>query len=111
MTPNGRKRYMDEFYTSRDFQRHQEHPNRTSNDKVMTLGSLRNKRRELKSYQLEYLKYSVFIMISKVLLLGISIFYTSRSFQRYQEHPNRSSNDKVKVLRSWSKNRKVATTS
>ena len=32
-------------------------------------------------------------------------FYTSRSFQRYQEHPNRSSYDKVMALRSWSKNR------
>ena len=32
-------------------------------------------------------------------------FYTSRAFQRYQEHPNRSSYDKVMVLRSWNKNR------
>ena len=32
-------------------------------------------------------------------------FYTSRSFQRYQVHPNRSLYDKVMVLRSWSKNR------
>ena len=32
-------------------------------------------------------------------------FYTSIAFQRYQEHPNRSSYDKVMVLRSWSKNR------
>ena len=32
-------------------------------------------------------------------------FYTSRSFQRYQEHPNRSSYDKVMALQSWSKNR------
>ena len=32
-------------------------------------------------------------------------FYTSRSFQRYQEHPNRSLYDKVMVLRSWSKNK------
>ena len=32
-------------------------------------------------------------------------FYTSRAFQRYQEHPNRSSDDKVTVLRSWTKNR------
>ena len=39
MTPNGSKCYMNEFYTSRSFQRYQEHPNRTSNDKVMTLGS------------------------------------------------------------------------
>ena len=32
-------------------------------------------------------------------------FYTSRYFQQYQEHPNRSSYDKVIALRSWSKNR------
>ena len=32
-------------------------------------------------------------------------FYTSRYFQRYQEHPNQSSYDKVMVLRSWRKNR------
>ena len=38
-------------------------------------------------------------------------FYTSIYFQRYQEHPNRSSDDKVMVLRSWSKNRKAAATS
>ena len=30
---------------------------------------------------------------------------TSRAFQRYQEHPNRSSDDKVMALRNWSKNR------
>ena len=31
--------------------------------------------------------------------------YTSRAFQRYQEHPNWSSYDKVMTLRSSSKNR------
>ena len=34
-------------------------------------------------------------------------FYTSRAFQRYQEHPNRSSYEKVMALRSWSKNRRL----
>ena len=34
-------------------------------------------------------------------------FYTSISFQRYQEHPNQSSYDKVMVLQSWSKNREL----
>ena len=34
-------------------------------------------------------------------------FYTSRSFQGYQKHPNQSSDDKVMVLRSWSKNRRL----
>ena len=38
-------------------------------------------------------------------------FYTSRAFQRYQEHLNRSSYEKVMTLRSWSKNRKAAATS
>ena len=32
-------------------------------------------------------------------------FYTSRDFQRYQEHQNRSLYDKVMTLRIWSKNR------
>ena len=32
-------------------------------------------------------------------------FYTPIAFQWYQEHPNRSSYDKVMALRSWSKNR------
>ena len=32
-------------------------------------------------------------------------FYTSIYFQRYQEHPNRSSYDKVIALRNLSKNR------
>ena len=34
-------------------------------------------------------------------------FYTSIYFQRYQEHPNRSSYDKVMALRSWSKNKRL----
>ena len=34
-------------------------------------------------------------------------FYTSRAFQRYQEHPNRSLYDKVMALRSWSKNKRL----
>ena len=32
-------------------------------------------------------------------------FYTSRAFERYQEHPNQSLYDKVMALQSWSKNR------
>ena len=32
-------------------------------------------------------------------------FYTSRAFQRYQEHLNRSLYDKVMTLQNWSKNR------
>ena len=61
--------------------------------------------RELKSDQLEHFVHSVFIKISKVFFLDISRVYTSRAFQRYQEHPNRSLDDKVMALGSWSKNR------
>ena len=71
----------------------------------MTLGSLRKKRKELKNDQLENFLHSVFIMIFKVFFLDIYRFYTSISFQWYQEHPNQSSDDKVMTLRSWSKNR------
>ena len=45
------------------------------------------------------------IMSSYCIKLYMDRFYTSRAFQRYQEHPNRSLYDKVMVLRSWSKNR------
>ena len=62
----------------------------------------------MKSDQLENFVHSFFIMISKVFFLDISRFYTSRSFQRYQEHPNQSSDNKVMALRSWSKNRGLA---
>ena len=34
-------------------------------------------------------------------------FYTSRAFQRYQEHTNQSSDDKVMTLQSRSKNRGI----
>ena len=44
-------------------------------------------------------------MSSNLIKLYMDGFYTSIDFQRYQEHSNRSSNDKVMVLQSWSKNR------
>ena len=46
-------------------------------------------------------------MSSYCIILYMDRFYTSRAFQRYQEHPNRSSYDKVMALRSWSKNREL----
>ena len=46
-------------------------------------------------------------MSSYCINLYMDGFYTSRAFQRYQEHPNRSSYDKVMALRSWSKNRRL----
>ena len=61
------------------------------------------KRRELKSDQLENFVHSVIIMIYKVFFLDISRFDSSIAFQRYQEHPNQSSDEKVMTLRSWSK--------
>ena len=46
-------------------------------------------------------------MSSYCIKLYMDGFYTSRAFQRYQEHPNRSLYDKVMALRSWSKNRRL----
>ena len=46
-------------------------------------------------------------MSSYCIKLYMDGFYTSRDFQRYPEHPNRSSYDKVMALRSWSKNRRL----
>ena len=44
-------------------------------------------------------------MSSYCIKLYMDGFYTSRDFQRYQEHLNWSSDDKVLALRSWSKNK------
>ena len=55
-----------------------------------------------------FFRYHMSLYFIKPYMNGI---YTSRAFQRYQEHPNRSSYDKVMVLQSWTKNRKAAATS
>ena len=81
MIPTGYNIDMDEYETSQGFQRDLIHSIWTSNDKVMTLGSLRKRRRELKSDQFEHFVHSVFIIISKVFFLEISRFYTLRAFQ------------------------------
>ena len=44
-------------------------------------------------------------MSSNYIKLYMDGFYTSRSFQRYQEHSNKSSNEKVMALQSWYKNK------
>ena len=44
-------------------------------------------------------------MSSNCINLYMDGFYTSIAFQRYQEHSNRSSNDKVMALQSWYKNK------
>ena len=74
----------------------------------MTLGGLRKKIREQKCDKLESFVHSLFIMISKRFFLDISRFFTSRDFQRYQENPNQSSDNKVTALQSWSKNKGLA---
>ena len=55
-----------------------------------------------------FFRYHMSLYFIKPYMDGI---YTSRAFQRYQEHPNRSLYDKVMVLQSWTKNRKAAATS
>ena len=102
------KPYMYGFYTSRAFQGYQEHQNWSSNKEVMQVPKLEENQQTLQHLQQERLLcFEVFRyhMSSYYINPYTDRFYTSRSFQRYQEHPNRSSYDKVMTLRSWSKNR------
>ena len=101
MIPNGYNIDMDGYDTSYAFQIDLIHYICTSNVQVMTLVIRRKKIRDLEIDQLDLFIHSVFIIISKVFFISIYRFYTSRAFQRYQEHSNRSSYDKVIVLRSW----------
>ena len=89
---------MYEFYTSRDFQGYQEHKNWSSNKEVMQVPKLEENQQTLQHLQQERLLYfDVFRyhMRSYCIKPYMDGFYTSISFQRYQEHPNQSSDDKV----------------
>ena len=100
--------YIYGFYTSRAFQGYQEHQNWSSNKEVMQVPKLEENQQTLQHLQQERLLYFAFFryhMSSYCINPYMDGFYTSRAFQRYQEHPNRSSYDKVMGLRSWSKNR------
>ena len=102
------------FYTSRSFQGYQEHKSWSWNKEVMQVPKLEENQQTLQHLQQERLLYfDVFRhnISSYCINPCMDRFYTSISFQRYQEHPNQSSDDKVMVLRSWSKNRKAAATS
>ena len=100
--------YIYGFYTSIAFQGYQEHQNWSSNKEVMQVPKLEENQQTLQHLQLERLLYFDFFrnhMSSYCIKTYMDGLYTSIAFQRYQEHPNRSSYDKVMVLRSWSKNR------
>ena len=102
------KPYIYGFYTSRAFQGYQEHQNWSSNKEVMQVPKLEENQQTLQHLQQERLLYFAFLRYHMSLYCikpYMDGFYTSRAFQRYQEHPNRSLYDKVMVLRSWSKNR------
>ena len=102
------KPYMDGFYTSRAFQGYTEHQSWSSNKEVMQVPKLEENQQTLQLLQQErLLNFAVFRhhMSSYCIKPYIDGFYTSIDFQRYQEHPNQSSDDKVMALRSWSKNR------
>ena len=102
------KPYIYGFYTSRAFQGYQEHQNWSSNKEVMQVPKLEENQQTLQHLQQERLLYFAFFkyhMSSYCIKPYMDGFYTSRAFQRYQEHPNRSSYDKVMVLQSWSKNK------
>ena len=100
--------YIYGLYTSRDFQGYQENQNWSSNKEVMQVPKLEENQQTLQHLQQERLLYFALFryhMSSYFINPYIDGFYTTRYFQRYQEHPNRSSYDKVMVLRNWSKNR------
>ena len=99
--------YIYGFYTSRAFQGYQEHQNWSSNKEVMQVPKLEENQQTLQHLQQERLLYFAFFRyhMSSYCMPYMDGFYTSRSFQRYQEHPNQSSYDKVMGLQSWSKNR------
>ena len=100
--------YMYGFYTSIASYGYQEHKNWSSNKEVMQVPKLEEKQQTLQHLQRERLLYFVvFInhMSSYYIKLYMYRFYTSISFQRYQEHQIRSSYDKVIALQSWRKNR------
>ena len=102
------KPYIYGFYTSRAFQGYQEHKNWSSNKEVMQVPKLEENQQTLQHLQQERLLYFAFFryhMSSYCIKIYMDGFYTSRDFQRYKEHPNHSSYDKVMVLQSWSKNR------
>ena len=104
------KPYINRFYTSRAFQGYQEHQNWSSNKEVMQVLKLEENQQTLQHLQQERLLYFDFFrnhMSSYCIKPYMYKFYTSRTFQRYQEHPNRSLYDKVMVLQSWSKNRRL----
>ena len=99
---------MDGFYTLISFQGYQEHQNWSSNKEVMQVPKLEENQQTLQHLQLErLLNFDVFRhhMSSYFINPYINRFYTSRDFQRYQEHPNQILDDKVMTFRSWSKNR------
>ena len=76
----------------------------------MQVPKLEENQQTLQHLQQERLLYFDFFrhhMSSYFINTYMDRFYTSRYFQRYQEHPNRSSYDKVMVLRSLSKNRRL----
>ena len=80
----------------------------------MQVPKLEENQQTLQHLQQERLLYFAFVRYHMSLYCikpYMDGFYTSRDFQRCQEHPNRSSYDKVMVLQSWTKNRKAATTS
>ena len=74
----------------------------------MQVPKLEENQQTLQHLQQERLLYFPFFrnhMSSYFIKLYMDGCYTSKYFQRYQEHPNRSFYDKVMVLRNWSKNR------
>ena len=104
------QRYMYGFETSRSFKGYQEQQNWSSNKEVIQVPKREENQQTLQHLQQERLLYfDVFRNHMSLYCIKsyMNRFFTSRAFQRYQEHPYRSSYDKVMTLRSWSKNRRL----
>ena len=100
-------RHMDGFLTQWYFHRVKEHPNRSSNEEVMTFRSWRSyvvnldELTELTSSY--YMTSSVYhlCLTPSISLRHMNRFLTQGSFHSIQEHQNRSSDEEVMTFRSW----------
>ena len=95
---------MTEIWTQWAFHEDQEHPNRSSDEKVMTFRSWRSHMTKLSHPgSLPYLPGRPFrpTQTPNALQRGPAVKLTQWAFHEDQEHPNPSSDEKVMTFRSW----------
>ena len=95
---------MTEILTQWAFHEVQEHPNRSSDEKVMTFRSWRSHKTKLSHPgSLPHLPGRPFpaVLDTQCPPKGLAGTLTQWDFHEVQEHPNRSSDEKVMTFRSW----------